>query len=331
MNLKKADEPPFLPLSFQNRIEALLESSGTKSPLIKAREEMTRRYRAPQEKRPQAGFASPSEAIAYVAARLPATFAAIKTVLSHVPLVDVSSVLDLGAGPGTAALAAALHWPHCKDFHLIEGNAFMKGLSETLLKDIPEISGQSFTFQQADLLTVPLDLSFDIVILSYVLGELSSENQAAILKKAWEKGKRGIVIVMPGTPSGYRQLMESRNRLIEMGAFIAAPCPHQKACPLRDGDWCHFSVRLPRPSFHREIKGVSLPYEDEKFSYLVALRDSFSQASPRVIRKPLHRSGHVTLDLCTSDGLKRETISKKNKGLYKTAIKVKWGDDFEVI
>lgn len=48
-------------------------------------------------------------------------------------------------------------------------------------------------------------------------------------------------------------------------------------------------------------------------------------------RKPLHRSGHVTLDLCTSDGLKRETISKKNKALYKEATKVKWGDDFEGI
>jgi ribosomal protein RSM22 (predicted rRNA methylase) len=293
---------------------------------------MTKRYRALEEKQPQAGFVSPFEAIAYVAARLPATFAAVKTVLSHVSLKDVTSVLDLGAGPGTAALAAALHWTHCKNFHLIEGNAFMKGLSETLLKDIPEISGQSFSFQQANLLTVPLGASFDIVILSYVLGELSLENQAHILKKAWEKAKRGIVLVMPGTPSGYRQLMAARNQLIERGAFIAAPCPHQEACPLKTEDWCHFSVRLPRPSFHREIKGVFLPYEDEKFSYLVALREPVSHSSPgafpRVIRRPLHRSGHVTLDLCTSDGLKRETISKKNKALYKEATKIKWGDDF---
>jgi ribosomal protein RSM22 (predicted rRNA methylase) len=296
---------------------------------------MTKRYRVPQEKQPQAGFSSSFEAIAYVAARLPATFAAVKTILSHIPLNNITSVLDLGAGPGTAALAAALHWPGCKDFHLIEGNAFMKGISETLLKDIPEISGQSFSFQQADLLTVLLGASFDIVILSYILGELSPENQAHVLKKAWEKGKRGIVLVMPGTPSGYRQLMVAREQLIEMGAFIAAPCPHQEACPLKGEDWCHFSVRLPRPSFHREIKGVSLPYEDEKFSYLVALREPVAHSSPRafsrVIRKPLHRSGHVTLDLCTSNGLKRETISKKNKALYKRATKVKWGDDFEII
>lgn len=174
MNPKKDDASTFLPVFFQNRIGSVFKSIRRQAFPYQSAGGNDQAVSRPQEKRPQGGFASPFEAIAYVAARLPATFAAVKTVLSHIPLNDVTSVLDLGAGPGTAALAAALHWPRCKGFHLIEGNAFMKGISETLLKDIPEISGSLSLSDKADLLTVPLGASFDIVILSYVLGETFS-------------------------------------------------------------------------------------------------------------------------------------------------------------
>lgn len=316
--------PPF----FQNRIQSLLETAGAKSSLVRAREELTQRYRAPHEKQAQGGFASPSEVFAYLAARLPATFAAMKAVLPHIPVREVTSVLDMGAGPGTAALAAALHWPRCTRFHLIEGDDFMSEVSQQLLKDLPQIALQTFSFQKANLLTVSIDTSYDLILLSYVLNELSPDDQGLVLKKAWDSASMGLVIVMPGTPAGYHQLMVLRDLLIGMGAFIAAPCPHHEACPLKEGDWCHFSTRLPRSSFHREIKDVSLPFEDEKYSYLVALREPWPRASARVIRKPLQRSGHVTLDLCMENGLKRQTVSRRNKERYKAATKVVWGDSW---
>jgi ribosomal protein RSM22 (predicted rRNA methylase) len=120
--------------------------------------------------------------------------------------------------------------------------------------------------------------------------------------------------------------MALRDLLIELGAFIAAPCPHHKVCPLKRNDWCHFSKRLSRSRIHRDIKQASLSYEDEKFSYLVALRLPGVHPTARIIRKPLQRSGHVTLDLCASEGLKRQTISKRDKGLYKAATQAGWGD-----
>jgi ribosomal protein RSM22 (predicted rRNA methylase) len=53
------------------------------------------------------------------------------------------------------------------------------------------------------------------------------------------------------------------------------------------------------------------------------------RTTARVIRKPLQRSGHVLLDLCTANGLKRQTISKRDKEAYKKAVKLDWGDGYE--
>jgi ribosomal protein RSM22 (predicted rRNA methylase) len=261
---------------------------------------------------------------------MPATFAAVEAVLSRVPLEDIVSILDLGAGPGTATLAASLRWPKCAHLHLIEGDAYMSGLSQQLLKSIPEIAPQKLSFHHENLLNISLKGPYDLILLSYVLNELSPGDQERVLKRAWDECTKGVVIVMPGTPREYQQLMVLRDLLIDCGAFIAAPCPHHNACPLANGDWCHFSVRLARSYLHRSIKNVSLSYEDEKFSYIVALRAPAPRSSARIIRKPLKRSGHMTLDLCTKEGLKRQTLSKRDKAYYKTATKVIWGDDWNM-
>lgn len=317
-----------LPVSIQNNIHSLLSGLDSKDGFIQARAEQTKNYRA-KGGQINPGFASQNEVVAYIMSRFPATFAALEAILSTFPLQDIHSVLDLGAGPGTGAFAAALRWPLCQQFQLIEGDAYMSQLSQQLLKNIPEIINQYFSFHAENLLTYSFKNPHDLVILSYVVNELSSPNQTLLVKKAWEKSTKGMVIVVPGTPTCYQQLMILRDLLVEMGAFIAAPCPHHEACPLQEGDWCHFSTRLTRSSTHRTIKDVSLPYEDEKYSYLIALRDAIPRTAARVIRKPMKRSGHVVLDLCTPDGLQRQTVSKRDKALYKRAIDVAWGESWE--
>lgn len=319
-----------LPISVLNKIQTLLAQGDEKSSVVLARHHLTERYRSLQGTKKSGGFKSSSEIHAYIATRLPATFAAVMAVLPNIPLHHIFSVLDLGAGPGTATLAAALHWPECQKFHLVEKDDFMREISQHLLKDMPELHSKSVSFQLADLLKVTVEESYDLVFLSYVLNEFYSAGiWQEILKKAWEKTLQGLVVVMPGTPSDYQHLMKVRDRLIEWGAFIAAPCPHHKVCPLQGEDWCHFSTRLMRSSLHQEIKEASLPYEDEKYSYLVAMRNPTERPLGRVVRFPLQRSGHMVLDLCTSEGLKRQTVSKRTKDKYKAAKKISWGDSWE--
>ncbi|MFF3754110.1 small ribosomal subunit Rsm22 family protein [Streptomyces sp. NPDC002018] len=183
----------------------------------------------------------------------------------------------------------------------------------------------------------------DLVTVSYVLKELTERDRAALVTEA-ARSAQAVVVVEPGTPDGYLRIMEARDRLIAAGLRIAAPCPHSGACPIERGmDWCHFAARVSRSSLHRQVKGGSLPYEDEKFSYVAAVRfgtrpsgagSSGARLSgaarpvpARVVRKPQIRKGQVLLDLCTEDeGLRRETVTKRHGPLYRAARDTDWGD-----
>ena len=161
--------------------------------------------------------------------------------------------------------------------------------------------------------------------MSYVLGELSADAQAHVVQKAWEATTQALVLIEPGTPLGFQCILKAREGLIQQGGTIFAPCPHNLQCPLQGDNWCHFSVRLLRESFHRQAKGGSLPYEDEKYAYIIARKPPEFQETARIITKPRLRTGQVILDLCTPEGLKRTTVSKKNPH-YAKARKLEWGE-----
>jgi ribosomal protein RSM22 (predicted rRNA methylase) len=123
-------------------------------------------------------------------------------------------------------------------------------------------------------------------------------------------------------------MMTFRGHLIGLGATILAPCPHDRPCPMRD-DWCHFAVRLPRSAAHRAAKGAKRGFEDEKFTYVVAVRaEDPDRGVPRVLRHPLVRPGHIRFRLCAQDGLQEVTVARSDPG-YRTARKLSWGDRFE--
>ncbi len=162
---------------------------------------------------------------------------------------------------------------------------------------------------------------------SYVLGELTPQARTAVVAEAARAGQ-AVVLIEPGTPEGYLRIREARDQLIEAGLRIAAPCPHGGTCPIEVGkDWCHFSARVSRSSLHRQVKGGSLPYEDEKFSYVAATRFPTEPAASRITRKPQIRKGLVLLELCGPEeaGLTRVNVTKRHGDLYKAARDADWG------
>jgi ribosomal protein RSM22 (predicted rRNA methylase) len=224
------------------------------------------------------------------------------------------SLLDVGAGPGVAAWAAVATWPSLTELTLVEVEPEMIAAGRELLPDATWVSGDVSRARG------PADL----VVVSYVLGELDDPGAAAA--RLWEQAADTAAFLEPGTPVGYRNVLAARSAALGPGGHTVAPCPHDLPCPLPPDDWCHFAVRLPRSRLHRRAKGVELGYEDEKFSYAVLSRDPVPPAAARVIRQPQVRSGHVNLVTCERDGIHERTISRKQGALYREARKAGWGD-----
>ena len=87
-------------------------------------------------------------------------------------------------------------------------------------------------------------------------------------------------------------------------------------------DWCHFAVRLDRSRAHRQSKHAALGWEDEKFAYVVAVRDAAllrARAEARVIRRPRKETGHVRLALCAAGGLTEAVVTRRAPDLSRRA------------
>ena len=123
-------------------------------------------------------------------------------------------------------------------------------------------------------------------------------------------------------------MLAARDGLLAAGLTVVAPCPHDAACPVAGTDWCHFAARVNRTSRHRRLKSAELGHEDEKFSYVVAVRSTTpAHAANRVIRHPLQRKGLVTLRLCTAEGGTAERpVPRSRREDYRAARDTAWGD-----
>ncbi|GAA3788591.1 small ribosomal subunit Rsm22 family protein [Streptomyces coacervatus] len=270
-----------------------------------------------------------ADVAAYAAYRMPATFEAVRSALEAfaeaVPDWAPGSHTDVGGGTGAATWAVTATWDGERSVTVLDWADPALALGKELAAANPALQhaswrrariGAALTLDPTDLLTV-----------SYVLNELTEPDRAALVDAA-AAAAQAVVIVEAGTPAGYARVIEARDRLIAAGFHVAAPCPHSAGCPIVPGeDWCHFSARVSRSSLHRQVKGGSLPYEDEKFSYVAAARFPVAPAPSRVVRKPQIRKGQVLLDLCeTDEQLRRTTVTKRHGDLYKAARDADWGD-----
>ncbi|WP_328909871.1 small ribosomal subunit Rsm22 family protein [Streptomyces sp. NBC_00234] len=271
-----------------------------------------------------------SDVVAYAAYRMPATFEAVRSALAALreaaPHWTPATHTDVGGGTGAASWAVAGAWqgPVTTVLDWAEP-ALALGRELAASSDLPGLRGA--TWQQARI-GAALELApTDLVTVSYVLKELTAQARAELVDAA-AGAAQAVVIVEPGTPDGYERIIEARTRLIAAGLTVAAPCPHDDACPIEPGtDWCHFSARVSRSSLHRQVKGGSLSHEDEKFSYVVATRFPVEPAPSRVTRRPQIRKGQVLLELCTRDeALQRSTVTKRHGALYRAARDTAWGD-----
>ncbi|MEV7520681.1 small ribosomal subunit Rsm22 family protein [Streptomyces sp. NPDC091371] len=273
-----------------------------------------------------------SDVAAYAAYRMPATFEAVQSALDGLaeaaPGWAPASHVDVGGGTGAATWAVDAIWDGPRETTVLDWAEPALKLGKELAQSSPSPALRAADWRRAVIGSGIALPDADLVTVSYVLGELTPEARTAVVAEAARAGQ-AVVLIEPGTPEGYLRIREARDQLIAAGLHVAAPCPHDGTCPIEVGrDWCHFSARVSRSSLHRKVKGGSLPYEDEKFSYVAATRFPTEPAASRITRKPQIRKGLVQLELCgpEGEGLARVNVTKRHGDLYKAARDADWGD-----
>lgn len=344
-----------LPAALRHAIDRALEGVPL-APLTAAAETLSRRYRAELR---DGRFHVDDElaARAYLATRLPATYAAIRASLAMVeerlPDFAPARLLDLGAGPGTALWATLDCWPGLSSAVLLEGSAAIRKQGANLVHQaLPAAaSGQtSIAWAEADLTKLGDhddktcgNAGGDLVTLCYVLDELAPAARAKLVDWAWSRCEGLLLIVEPGTPAGWHRILAARDRLTAAGGKVVAPCPHQLPCPLLSTatttggggeNWCHFSRRVARSRLHRLAKQADVPWEDEKFIFIAIARTDVATSMPggaetpaRIIAPVRQAGGQLQMQLCDPAGRYRQIgLSKRDGDLYKQARRLDWGD-----
>jgi len=272
---------------------------------------------------------SAADALAYALARMPATYAALTASLNALaeitPGFAPTSLLDVGAGPGTASWAAAEAFSSLTAFTLLDANRALRALALDLGASSTRLSGMSYQQGKARAELAMAD-DADLVVASYMIGEISEGERKALAELMWAKTRDTLLVVEPGTPAGYARIIALREQLIAAGAHVAAPCPHDGPCPLDAPDWCHFTQRLPRSQAHRQLKSAELAYEDERFSYVALTRAPAARRPARVLAQPVVSKVEVTAKLCMPEGLAITKVPRRAKADYAAARRWQWGD-----
>ena len=326
-----------LPIAVRDALDTLIAASGfTTAALRDAAEKMTVSYKEASGRGARL-VTERCAALAYAAARMPATYGAVCSALSGAlqtlsdgDISSLTTVLDLGAGTGASVLAAAACLPcgGALSVTAVEREREMLSVGCALTQDCPVTWVQDDAVSYARRL-ISEGTRYDVVIASYMTNEMSSEDRLSFLNLLWSVTGKLLVLIEPGTKVGSAILREAKQQLSPDSATVCAPCPAIAGCPLDDDDWCHFTCRVARSRLHKALKGGDVPYEDEKFSYLALTALPHRNTCARVLRHPQKDAGRISVVLCTPDGRQSKTVTKRDKTAFARARKAGAGDTLD--
>jgi ribosomal protein RSM22 (predicted rRNA methylase) len=317
--------PPDLPAELKAALDARLEGRSRGDVAARAAV-ISRAYR---DGGTSAAIKSETDALAYALARMPATYAAVSACLNAAlearPDFAPQTLLDVGAGPGTASWAASEAFPSLTSLMLLDTNPALRALALDLQQGSIRFGGLNYDAGEARAALAKAGAA-DLVIASYLIGELAEAERKSLMEAMWDKTRDTLVIVEPGTPAGYARILNARTQLIAAGAHVLAPCPHDNACPLQAPDWCHFSQRLARSRAHKQVKGAHVPFEDERFSYVVLTRAPITKHPSRILAQPLIGKAEISAKVCAPAGVTIAKVPRRDKAAYAAARHWRWGD-----
>lgn len=312
-----------IPEGLKDSINKLL-SENKSSNIIENAQIISSRYRKNDGKGKRL-LTNELEAVSYVISRMPATYAAVYSAFKQILAnynEKMTSLLDVGAGTG-AGTWAVNEIENMSQITCLEIEKSMSNIGKKLMKNtaLDNVQWKSYDILQDEIVE-----KADIVLTSYMINELPEQEREKAVLKLWQATDKLMVVIEPGTPEGFKNILNIRNLIKEQGGYIVAPCCCNDECPIKENDWCAFYARVARSSIHRQAKGGNLGYEDEKFSYIAFSKMPVEITGERILRHPQINSGFVKVKLCTADGIQEKTYSKKDGEIYKKIKKLDAGE-----
>jgi SAM-dependent methyltransferase len=217
----------------------------------------------------------------------PQTWVKMQAALRMVALPRAPRILDVGSGPGPAALAA---------MDALGGEATCFDVSEAALGEARAL-GVRHTVRK-----LPAE-PFDVVLAANVLSEIA--DPVALLRKL----PGTVVVVEPALRETGRALLRVRDALLQEGWSALAPCLTQKPCPALASakDWCTAEVRWTPPAYFLQLCSATGLRADEMISFapLIVSRAAPLQAPMdtwRVVGVAPPEKGKKRLWVCSDQG-----------------------------
>jgi ribosomal protein RSM22 (predicted rRNA methylase) len=236
---------------------------------------------------------------AYLAYFFPLNYVRAAAVIAEGKKTDffagISSWTDFGSGCGTVACAA-------EDAGILSSAAatmIERAQSAIDLHKFLQTKTEKTKFRLTPANTGELNLNGHLASFSYSLTELSAIPEFARKSSAF-------MIIEPATRDDGRRLLGWRQKFIDDGYAVHAPCTHHLPCPLltqSERDWCHDRITFAAPDWYLDIeKHLPIKNRTLTFSYLL------TKTGARPVRSAF--VGRLTGDLMKEKGASRQMFCR---------------------
>ena len=219
----------------------------------------------------------------------------------------IDNVLDLGSGPGPAAIAALNLGS--KSVTLVDQNKKSLNDARFLIDKLYNSTKPNIIVANAE--KCKFGNRFDTILAVNFFNEVKKENRVQLVKNLSKHtlSKNGVIIIIePALRFITRDLMKLRDDLINENLFIHAPCLHQHRCPMsttNNRDWCHYYLNWQQPEIIQNMdKIIHRNHKYLKLSYMIISTNPPKpiRGKALVVSSPLISKGKTELLICSSSG-----------------------------
>jgi ribosomal protein RSM22 (predicted rRNA methylase) len=220
------------------------------------------------------------------------------------------TVMDFGAGPGTALFPITRKLKAGSTMHMVEQSSPMRELGKKLL---PGWTPHTITACSE----LP-EGKFDLIIAANSLNELAPRDTENLLKKFSLQLQEGgyLLVLEPALLSTTREVMKLRDFIVStFGWKIRFPCTHCNECPmlkLSQSDWCHGELRWSAPRLIDQLDTLTgLNKHRIKYSGFLFQNSTEEESGYRILRQPQKGKGRHILSLCGRDFFGETSVANR--------------------